>query len=207
MGSKKYHNENWLRDKYHGEHLTLREIADECGVTGTTIGDWMDRHGIERRDNRQAQRPEGKHTDREWLAEQYHGKGRSLSDIADECDVNAVTIMNWMDNYDIPRRGYSDHLKKSTVTVTDRSDGYVSAQCREPQSSEKKTSSVKVHQLVAIADGADPYKVFSNGEYECHHKNRIPWDNRPENIELLDGIEHDELHAAERERAPTGEWL
>ena len=205
MGSKNYHDADWLREKYHAERMTLREIADLCGVTGTTIGEWMDRHGIERRDVREAQRPEGKHTDREWLAEQYHGKGRSLKDMAQECDVNAVTIMNWMDRHEIPRRGYTDHLRKPKVTRIKTDRGYIRLGSRRPNSD--KHDFVFEHQLVAIANGADPHKVFSGGKYECHHKNRIPWDNRPENIELLDGIEHDEIHAADRERAPTGEWL
>ena len=203
MGSKKYHDADWLREKYHAERMTLREIADLCGVTGTTIGEWMDRHGIERRDVREAQRPEGRHTDREWLAEQYHGKGRSLSDIADECDVNAVTIMNWMDRHNIPRRDASHHKRTSPAQYTTEENGYE----RVASKHNGDFRQARIHQLVAIANGADPHKVFSGGKYECHHKNRIPWDNRPENIELLDGIEHDEIHAADRERAPTGEWL
>ena len=203
MGSKKHHDESWLREKYHGEELTLREIGDLCGVTGTTISDWMDRHGIERRDRRQAQRANGRHTEREWLAEQYHGKGRSLKDIANECDVNPVTIMNWMERHDIPRRTATQHKRNEPANHTFMPTGYE----RVASKHKGEFKQAKVHQLVAIANGADPHKVFSGGKYECHHKNRIPWDNRPENVELLDGIEHDEIHAAERERAPTGEWL
>lgn len=207
MGSKKYHDEDWLREKYHGEQMTMRDIGDLCGVTTTTISDWMDRHGIEKRDRSGAQLPDGKHTDREWLAEQYHGKGRPLKEIADECDVNPVTIMNWMDKYDIPRRGYTDHFRVERVNIVHRPDGYVDAKTREPQSADAFTASVKIHQLVAIAEGADPYKIFSDGEHQCHHINGVKWDNRPENIEVLSQSEHDRLHAAERERAPTGEFL
>lgn len=181
----------------------MREIGDMCDVTNTTISDWLSRHGIERRDSREAQRPSGNHTDREWLAEQYHGHSRSLSDIAQECDVNKVTVMNWMERYDIPRRTATQHVRQTPANFTTLESGYE----RVASKKDGEFDQAKVHQLVAIANGADVRKVFSDGEYECHHKNKIPWDNRPENIEILSGKEHDELHADERERAATGEFL
>jgi hypothetical protein len=49
------------------------------------------------------------------------------------------------------------------------------------------------HQLLVIAMGEDPHKVFS-GKYHCHHKNEIRWDNRPSNIELLTPKEHAKEH-------------
>ena len=51
-------------------------------------------------------------------------------------------------------------------------------------------SVVYVHQLVAIADGADPGKVFSNGVYHVHHRLPIPWLNIPGNLELVHWTEH-----------------
>lgn len=204
MGSKKYHNADWLREKYHGENLTLKEVGDLCSVSTWTIGNWMDKHGIERRGRREAQLPEGKHTEREWLAEQYHGKGRSLKDIAGECDVDAVTIMNWMERHDIPRRGPSEHKREEKVTYSVGSRGYRFVQTRDPDGTKRK---VYIHQLLAIAEGADAERVFSDGEYQVHHDNGFKFDNRPENIEVLSQREHDELHAAERDRAATGEFL
>lgn len=203
MGSKKYHNAEWLREKYHGEGLTMREIADECGVTNTTIGEWMDRHGIDKRDQSAAQRPDGKYTNREWLATQYHVKGRTLADIGEECDVGPATILKWMRKFDIPRREATDHKKKEPAAYQPTDRGYVQIKSK----SDGEKYQLRVHQLVAIAAGADPHKVFSDGEYQCHHKNGVKWDNRPENIEVLSQYDHDTLHAAERERAETGEFL
>lgn len=59
---------------------------------------------------------------------------------------------------------------------------------------------ITVHQLLAIADGADPYKVFSSGEWHVHHDNEIPWDNRPKNLGLLTRTEHLTHHAPEKGR-------
>ena len=59
---------------------------------------------------------------------------------------------------------------------------------------------VAVHQLLAISEGEDPGKVFSNGEYHVHHKNGIQWDNRPDNIELLSVRQHSSIHGREINR-------
>jgi hypothetical protein len=52
---------------------------------------------------------------------------------------------------------------------------------------------VYVHQLLAIAEGEDPYELFC-GDTQIHHINNIPWDNRPENIETLSPGGHAEAH-------------
>ena len=50
--SRQYHDAAWLREQYHDDGKTQREIADECGVSPKAIRDWMKRHGIERREVR-----------------------------------------------------------------------------------------------------------------------------------------------------------
>ena len=47
-----------------------------------------------------------------------------------------------------------------------------------------------VHRLVAVAEwGVDAIRGR-----DVHHKNGIPWDNRPENLEVLTRKEHREVH-------------
>lgn len=49
---------------------------------------------------------------------------------------------------------------------------------------------VMVHQFVAVANGADPYKVFGDDDYSVDHKNGCTIDNRPENLQVLHVDEH-----------------
>ena len=55
-----------------------------------------------------------------------------------------------------------------------------------------------VHRLLAVSEwGLDAIRGR-----EVHHKNEIPWDNRPENLELVTREEHGEKH-----RIPTSELM
>jgi transposase-like protein len=47
----RYRNENWLREQYLEERLSMSDIAERCGVVKSTIRDWMDKFDIERRDS------------------------------------------------------------------------------------------------------------------------------------------------------------
>lgn len=46
---KIYKSKAWLKQKYWDERLSLPKIAELCNVSYTTIGDWMERYGINRR--------------------------------------------------------------------------------------------------------------------------------------------------------------
>ena len=78
-----------------------------------------------------------------------------------------------------------------------RSDGYERWRAWDPR--DRRERYVYVHQLVCIADGADPTLVFSDGEYHVHHGNRIRWDNRSSNLSLLNSDEHEQHHREHRE--------
>jgi len=71
-------------------------------------------------------------------------------------------------------------------------DGYEIWQSRFGE----ETDSLRVHQLLAIANGTSPYGVF--GGLHIHHKNDVPWDNRPSNLEVLTHSEHSTRHAEDR---------
>lgn len=71
--------------------------------------------------------------------------------------------------------------------------------------SKRKNGGVITRTLIATSRanriksvGAAPYKVFSEGDYNVHHKNGIRWDNRPSNIGLVTRSEHSKVHNRER---------
>lgn len=55
---------------------------------------------------------------------------------------------------------------------------------------------VYLHQLVALLhDDITPSQVFAP-DHDVHHRNCIPWDNRPDNVELRESREHRLSHLA-----------
>lgn len=105
----RYRDEEWLWRRYWEDCRTLAEMGDECGVTGNTIQNWMDKHDIPRRDLSEAQGvPAGSPLrNAEWLREQYCEKQRDAYDIAEELDVGDKAVYNWMDEHGIKRRDQS----------------------------------------------------------------------------------------------------
>jgi len=119
----------------------------------------------------------------------YWDEGLTQAEIAAKFDVAQRTIGNVMERYGIKARFVNGPYNLPVRT----SEGLGYEQIKQDKEN-GKTTTVGVHQLLAIADGADPFKIFSNGEYEVHHKNGIPWDNRKENLEVLTIKQHRRKH-------------
>jgi hypothetical protein len=81
--------------------------------------------------------------------------------------------------------------RKQRATYRTRKDGYTSWVDQEKE--------LLVHRLLAIAEfGFDEV----SGSV-VHHKSNIPWDNRPENIEVMSKSEHHSLHSKGRENSQS----
>jgi transposase-like protein len=103
---KLYRNEEWLRKQYHENGINQAEIAELTDVTKTTISNWMQRHGIDRRSAAEAQTDGDleRLKNEEWLRDQYCEQEKSSHQIADELDLDPGTVRNWMQKYGIKRR-------------------------------------------------------------------------------------------------------
>lgn len=163
---------------YKERGLSIQQVADELGTAQGTIQSWLDKHDIETRESY-------KHTDFEWQDEKtlrnlHLEKQIPASEIADAFGCSAGTIRNWLDEFGISR------LTSFPSVCTDKR-GYIIAW-------DGRGTKFNLHRLVAVAKyGFD--EVAGN---EVHHKNGIPWDNRPENLEPIPAEEHARMHATEQ---------
>lgn len=120
------------------------------------------------------------HRDPDVLKRLYFDEGMSTKAVAQELDVHPSTIRHWKGKHGIEKKAPTEKHRIG-VLYRNRSDGFV----QMVNTYKGKQYTVLLHQLVAIADGADPHKVFTNGKYYVLHKNGVRWDNRPSNVELV----------------------
>lgn len=127
---------------------------------------------------------------KERLVELYYEREMSLRDMEDVLGVTNKTIRRYMDSYGLERRSISEARQSKTPSLGVDGNGY-----EQWSGCSDSPKQFRVHRLLAIADGADPYELFSKS-LNVHHKNEIPWDNRPQNIEVMSKSEH-QIHHSE----------
>lgn len=137
---------------------------------------------------------ESKHLDEDWLREQYSTKGLSAPEIAELCGVTHQSVYYAMDKFGIERDAtrYGDKSKVPYATYYVDDKGYPRWQSKGRANGERKTWNYHIHRLTAIAEHG--YEAVKGKE--VHHKNEIPFDNRPGNLEPLTVKEHNESHLA-----------
>jgi DNA-binding CsgD family transcriptional regulator len=185
-----------LYNHYWKENKSLGEIAAEYNCSETYILRKMRELEISRRVRDNEKIPD-KWESQSTLSKLYWDKGLTLSEMADKIGCSAGTVSQLMERNGVARIDTPDEKPPNhRITV----QGYETVRTKIGG----VEKSVGVHQLVAIANGADPYKLFSGGDYHVHHKNHISWDNRPENLEVLECGEHRSIHYAKRETDTDG---
>lgn len=131
--------------------------------------------------------------DEDTLRRLYHGEGLKAEEVASRLNCSSGTVLNWMEKLGVdrrPRGGF--RVMKQRVPFGTGGQGYE----RWELSDLGEKTTIQVHRLVAVAE----YGLEEVAGKDVHHKNGIGWDNRPENIEVLDRAEHSSVHAREQSR-------
>jgi hypothetical protein len=131
--------------------------------------------------------------DEELLRELYLDQYLSTVEIAEKWGCGPQVVRRALKKFDIPRRSNSKAQKlvankKPAHFRTVPGAGYES--WYHDHDNEQKI--VQVHRLVAVAE----YGFSSVAGKVVHHKNNIPWDNRPENLRLMTDSAHKSMHAS-----------
>ena len=134
--------------------------------------------------------------DKSVLYRLHVSKNYSCPEIADKLNCSQSAVERHLREYGLQRYGRGERKNKRPPQHYFTKDGARVGLEYERIATDVNgtTKSAGVHQLVVIANGADPHKVFSNGMYHVHHKNRHGLDNRPENLELLSAGDHQKRH-------------
>lgn len=117
-----YTDPDTLRRKYHDEEKSLSEIADEYDVNHNTIRDWMDKHGIERRERHGGRQPE--YTDEEVVdfVRERSPEPIIVNDMARALDIDPRTARRYLRNLDTPHVKTKRTAASSNVWWYDESD-------------------------------------------------------------------------------------
>lgn len=124
---------------------------------------------------------------RDDLERLYYEEGLTLQQIGDRVGVSDVTVMRWMDEYDLDRRSSAEYKRVDYASFGLNNRGYERWQSSTGASG---SDHVLVHRLAAVAwYGWDA--VVDN---DVHHENGVRWDNREDNLRPISPEEHGRIH-------------
>jgi len=161
------------------------KTADYLGVTRTTIHKWCKKHDIETKP----------YSVKEDLERLYVKKGLSAKEVGERLYGSEHSVLDWLRRHDIPVRPSSADKAPHFRTHQGYEEWNVGI--------DGTYHSVLIHRLLAVAE----YGFDEVVGKDIHHKNRIKWDNRPENIEIVTTEEHMREHIEEWDRDEKGRLL
>lgn len=188
VGEKPYHDEDTLRELYWGENMTTVEIGHKFGCSGQTIHKWMGKCNIPTRKGGEPTEKKPWH-DEERLRRMYCDGRMSQHDIAVELGCCQSTVGDWLKKFGIESRGRGETNIKPYAGYRMESDGHMEWYSY----SQGEQFFAKVHRVLAVSE----YGFDALDGKVVHHKNEIPWDNRPGNIEIMTQSEHASFHFSE----------
>ena len=137
--------------------------------------------------------------DEDLMRRLYQDEMMSMTAMAEQFDCSSSTIRKYLDKFGIETRELGEQI----------SIGYGNGPTIVPMNTKQRGheiwnhhwkqehDTVAVHRLVAVAK----YGIDAVHRKVVHHKNGIPWDNRPQNLELMEHGDHSVHHRTK------GTWL
>lgn len=169
-----------MRDLYIRQNLSHREIADRLDANHKTVRRWRRRFGLEK-----------PWKDESILREMYIEDDLTQSEIADRFNCKSNTVSKWIRKFDIETPEGADLTRNATKSLQNgHATFYTERRGYERWDEGNDGSDFYVHRLLAIATFG-PNSVKGQ---QVHHKNGIPWDNRPENLEVVSNSDHQQMH-------------
>lgn len=132
-----------------------------------------------------------KYNDAEWLREKYVGQEMSIEEIAQELGCSLAVISRKLEEHGIGARSTGYVHRKPYMPYQMGPYGRMVWRSTRGTGDGKEAYGFEVHRLLAIAE----HGTEAVAGMDVHHQNHIPWDNRPENLELLSKEEHGKLHS------------
>ncbi len=182
---KPWRDEELLREKLEENEWHIPNTAEKLGVSKQTIYKWCEKHDI----------PKKPYSVKEDLVELYVEQDLSAKEVGERLYGSEHSVLDWLRRHDIPVRTASADAPPHFRTHQGYEEWMVGV--------DGSYRSVLVHRLLAVAE----YGFEELKGKDIHHKNRIPWDNRPENIELVTTEEHMRRHIQNWDRDEKGRLL
>ena len=198
----------FLLSEYCEKEKSYSTIAEELGVSVSTVGNYLKKFGIQPRPRERATPKKmaavtsvrdklGMTEDefRAYLTQKYEN-GYSMGEIANEIGMTASGVRRYFEKYDIKRRTNTAFMADPSKCPTWKggkritNHGYVEIYCPNHPNSNKRHC-VYEHQLV-VEDHIG--RFISKGEV-VHHIDGNKQNNNISNLLLLSNSEHARLHA------------
>jgi hypothetical protein len=183
----------FVQEYHRNQKLPLKEVGEKIGASLQTIKKMGERHGVETLSQSEAKEAMWERTDNsDKFLKEAHETTRELVDEGEHNFQDEDFERTLTDEFLEVLEGCGHALFRTNY------NGYESWRSNH----DYETEYVKVHRLLAVAEcGVDEVA----GKH-VHHKNGVPWDNRPENIEVLDERDHLQEHYRDREIDANGRF-
>ena len=127
-------NEEYLRDQYHGQGKSMKEIAEEHGASYNRIRERIKHYGIETRgsnDTRYFDRRTKLEDDKEEIIKLYTEEKLPMYEVAERYGVNDATIQRYLESWGIETRDIQNQHLANTDYPQLNDEDWLYTQYRE----------------------------------------------------------------------------